>query len=121
MNKNILHCESCRKQITKKEDANILAFLGFVPKAFCNNCYSAKERGFMRHFVYIPRAPLNSKIYFAGLMVLSFIIAPTWILVTLFTETTFFVRSFIIIFMIFFIALGWTLYFVAKNKLSFLK
>ena len=62
-----MRCEVCGKTITLKEDVNILAFLGFVPKNFCNNCYSSKERGLSRHFLYFPRQPINSKIYIVGL------------------------------------------------------
>jgi len=67
-----MHCDNCGKQITKKKDANILAFLGVIPKSFCNNCYSSKERGFWRHVFYFPQQPINSEIYRFGMWVLTF-------------------------------------------------
>ena len=83
--KENLTCHNCGKEITKKEDANFLAFFGFSIRAFCNNCYSSKERGFARHFFYIPKQPINSKMYSVGLWLLTLIIAPVWILIVLFS------------------------------------
>jgi hypothetical protein len=63
----MIYCEKCKKTITEKEDANILLFLFVDPRAFCNNCYSSKERGLSRHFLYFPKHPINSKAYLYGL------------------------------------------------------
>jgi hypothetical protein len=67
-------CENCEKQITERDDANILAFFGVFPKTFCNKCYSSKERGFTRHLLYFPKHPINSIIYIISLIFITILI-----------------------------------------------
>lgn len=120
--KESLICYNCGKEIKQRENANILAFLGFVPRVFCNNCYSSKERGFLRHFLYVPKQPINSKIYFVGLWFLSLFIAPIWILIALFAEDSSPVwqiaRIIMFVFIIFLVCWSWVLYYMAKQKLA---
>lgn len=120
-------CENCKKTIKKKEDANFLAFLGFVPKAFCNNCYSSKERGILRHFLYFPQQPINGKMYKYGLIILS-IIYPLIIILFLFSMKSAYndVGLVLFMFVLFFFIIGsfvgfvwpWILYFKVKRKLD---
>ena len=122
-----MHCEKCGKQIIKKEDANILAFFGILPKSFCNNCYSSKERGFWRHIFYFPKQPINSEIYKFGLWVLTFcaigffaIMAISIILSDGLTQAfPFLIVAFLFLFII--VIYPWILHFIAKKKLSELK
>ena len=114
-------CGYCGKQITKKNDVNALAFLGIVPKYFCNNCYSSKERGFARHFLYAPRQPINGSLYIIGLIIatiLTVILVPLIILSgsqnTLFFKIIFF--SLWIVLLIW----QWIMYLIVKNKISHL-
>ena len=72
----MINCQSCGKTITEKNDINFLALLLFFPVPFCNNCYSSKERGFLRHYIYFPRQPINSSFYVTGLWVGVFAIIP---------------------------------------------
>ena len=66
----MLKCNVCNKNIVEKKDANFIAFLGIIPKPFCNNCYSSSERGIGRHFLYIPSYPINSGMYIVSLVIL---------------------------------------------------
>ena len=121
----MMRCETCGRKITKKEDANVLAFLGFVPKTFCNNCYSSKERGFSRHFLYFPRQPINSKIYIIGLCFFTvfLVIFSLFALLTLFSNMSFEEKLIILVitlFWIFIVIWQWTLYFITKRKLALL-
>lgn len=59
----MVSCKQCGKKITNPNDVNVLAMLGVVPKTFCNGCYSAKERGLMRHIAYWPRQPINGTLF----------------------------------------------------------
>jgi len=120
-----VRCENCRKQITKKEDVNVLAFLGVIPKYFCNDCYSSKERGFWRHFTHFPKQPINSKIYKVGLWILtcfvgffaviavSISVSDGWMVALPFSI------AFLVILLI--AVHLWIIYFIAKRKLSGLK
>ena len=65
----MVSCENCKKKITDREDANVLAFLSVVPRVFCNSCYAAGERGLGRHLLYRPKHPINSKLYIVGLWI----------------------------------------------------
>ena len=122
----MIHCKNCGKEIKYKEDANVLAFLGFVPKYFCNNCYSSKERGFARHFIYFPRQPINSKIYVVGLWVITIILILLAIMGTLSIEVSNDKLSNLIFIIVlvgwtFILIWHWILYFMTKRKLSELK
>jgi hypothetical protein len=58
----MLSCKSCKKMITKKDDINFLAFLGFRPDVFCNKCYS-NMRSLSRRRFYFQKQSLNSRSY----------------------------------------------------------
>ena len=117
----MIKCNSCNKIIKNKEDINFLAFLGFVPRPFCNNCYSSKERGFERHFLYTPKAPINSKIYFLGLMLLTIIMMPLWIVIALFSDTPMWGRLLMIIMIIMILGTSWTLRVIVNKRISEIK
>lgn len=118
-------CYNCNKEIVKKDNANVLAFLGFVPRTFCNNCYSSKERGFVRHLLYIPKQPINSTIYKVGLWVSTVIL--TIILLAMIFSTFSSKGSdlvfviFFILFLLFVLIWQWILYFKAKGILAGLR
>lgn len=60
----MINCKKCNKQIISKDDINVTALLGLIPKAFCNDCYSRAERGIKRHMFYVPRWwPINSTVF----------------------------------------------------------
>ena len=125
-----MNCDSCGKQITRKDDVNVLAFLGFVPKTFCNNCYSSRERGILRNFLYYPnKYPLNSKMFIIFLIIGSIILLGAVLLLAFGSTQTANINgestplsggmkiffSFIIL-----IALlwNWVLYVIARSKMS---
>jgi hypothetical protein len=118
----MIHCENCGKTITSKEDVNILLFLFVFPKAFCNNCYSSKERGFSRHILYIPQHPINSKAYVFGLWFSTFM----YIAIILFfyfsnsklDEILENKNSLIFLFTFIFLIWGWIIRFIVKRSLS---
>jgi len=57
-------CRQCNKKIIDREDINIVAFLFVKPTSFCNDCYSKRERGILRHFLYYPKEfPINSRLF----------------------------------------------------------
>lgn len=76
-----MKCNRCEKAITEKQDTNILAKYGVKLQPFCNECYSTKERGLVRHFLYFPHSPLNSSMYKVNLGMLSFLAALTSLLI----------------------------------------
>ncbi len=122
----MINCENCGKEIKKKEDANVLAFLGVVPKTFCNNCYSSKERGFLRHFLYFPRQPINSKIYIVGLWILTIVLILFAFMATLFIKTSDdkfgnFVFTIVLFGWTIILVWQWILYSITKKKLSELR
>lgn len=124
-------CSSCNKEIRSKEDANVLALFGLIPKTFCNDCYSSRERGIMRNYIYYPsRFPLNSTMFFV-LLIIGTIILLAAIALLLFgsagtpaivngQETTLSGGFKVIISAIILVILiwNWILFSIAKSKLS---
>lgn len=122
-----MRCKNCGKLISEKKDANILAFLGFVPKSFCNNCYSSKERGLWRHLFYFPKQPINSRIYKFKLWLLTLFALGFFIIMILSINLSGGLKQAILLLIIpLLLLLGvviwlWILHFIAKRKLSKLK
>ncbi|MBI2044963.1 hypothetical protein HYT23_02810 [Candidatus Pacearchaeota archaeon] len=117
-------CYNCNREIIKKDDANVLAFLGFVPRTFCNNCYSSKERGFARHMFYFPQQPINSKMYLFGLWVFTLIFVPLILFMvfsTILNKSSLAGLLIVVFILLLFLAWQWILYFKAKKILSILK
>ena len=118
------HCDKCKKNITEKENANVLAFLGVVPKTLCNDCYARKERGFSRHLLYFPKHPINSKIYIVGLLIGTIIIS---LLVLMMLCSKEFYNEWknddmgLIYFFAILLSWYWILHFVTKRKIKKLK
>ena len=122
-----MHCKNCGKLISEKKDANILAFLGFVPKSFCNNCYSSKERGLWRHLLYFPKQPINSRIYKFKLWFLTFFALVFFVIMAISISLLGEFKQVLLLLIIplfFLLAIViwfWALHFIAKRKLSKLK
>ena len=115
-------CYNCGKNIISKNDANVLAFLGFILRIFCNNCYSSKERGFFRHILYSPKAPINSKIYFwGGIFITALFILMTIPLFYSNTITSPVIKGIILFVWILIIVYIWVLRAVAMSKIKDLK
>lgn len=129
----MIKCNGCGKEITRKDDANVLALFGIVPRTFCNNCYASRERGILRNFVYFPdKYPLNSKMFIILLIIgtiiylgaISFLAFGSTQTANINGELTT-LSAGLKIFFSFIISIGllwyWILYFIARNKLSKLK
>ncbi len=119
-------CYNCNKDIVKKDNANVLAFLGFVPRTFCNNCYSSKERGFVRHMFYFPKQPINSTVYKISLGIETFVVLLAlaffgFLLITDSSKLSFGVLLVIVIVVILIGLWQWILYFKAKGILAGLR
>ena len=118
----MLKCEKCGKNISEKEDANVLALLGLVPTTFCNNCYSSKERGIERHFFYFPQFPINSKMFPLTLIV--FTIFVSFISISMLSyqgsAPVIILIPFLLI-LVFTVLWEWVLYLFVRKRLSSLK
>ena len=115
-------CRQCSKHITTKSDANFLFSIGFKICAFCNNCYSSKERSFWRHYGYFPRQPINSKYYLSRIVV----IAISFSIILLLILSSFTIGNSLLGFVLFLmlgivsIGLPLLLYVKVQKKLSYL-
>ena len=57
-------CFKCNKNISYKNDANVLALRGIILKVFCNSCNPLKKRDLSIHIWCFPRIPINRGVYF---------------------------------------------------------
>ncbi|MBN2517690.1 MAG: hypothetical protein JXB14_02500 [Candidatus Altiarchaeota archaeon] len=70
-----VNCHNCNKAIKDTNDMNVVAFFGISPRVFCNDCYSSRERGILRHTLYFPQKfPINSALFKIGLFVSTVVI-----------------------------------------------
>ena len=115
-----MKCHVCRKEITRKNDVNFLAFLGVVPHAFCNQCYAKKERGFMRHMLYTPKQPINGIIYLVGAIFFTLILGIIMIVLG-FSNESLLMKVVAILIMALMIAWTWILRGLVYSKIGLLK
>lgn len=112
-------CWSCGKNISSKDDANILAFLGFLPRIFCNNCYSKKEKTILRNFLYSPRYPINGRGYmFFGIVITIIFTLMSFPLFYSNTITSPIVKGFIFFIWLLILLWVWLLRAIAMSKIK---
>jgi|GEM_PF-6828942 len=58
----MIKCENCGKKIVNKENMNMLIYLSFALKPFCNDCYALTGRNFSRYGVY-SSYPINGDLF----------------------------------------------------------
>lgn len=117
----MVSCDKCGKRINDPKEVNVLAFLLVKPVTMCNNCYALRERGYLRHILYVPRMfPINSKPFFVLLIIATLFLII--IISAIFKQAGFFSAQFLVALLISLIIIwAWRLWFIARNVVNQVK